>query len=164
MARFPFGRGVHVYMTDFLPGSARMAKAVIADKNFELAYLYSEYTGGRSTRWRSYAGGQGLRQFKVYLAKPDVTTESFRGVLRFTHMRAFADPLHKGAIDVSACFDNSHSVNTNITTGKVLHDRTPADDHFLRYTDIVSRSGDGSWHVIGDYQNIYYPRVPECKP
>ena len=31
-----------------------MARAVLADKDYELAFLYAEYTGGKSQDWASY--------------------------------------------------------------------------------------------------------------
>jgi hypothetical protein len=104
------------------------------------------------------------RAFAADLAKPGVTTESFRGILSYTHMRAFPDPGHKGAIDVSACFDNARAANTSIRTGKVIPDRTPADDHCFRYTDILAKGGTGNWRVIGNYAAVYYPQARECKP
>jgi len=164
VVRPPFGHNVHVHMAGWQPASARQAKAVIADKNFELAYLYSEYTGGKDKRWTAYVDAAMRRAFGRALAKRDVTTESFRGTVRFTHMRAFSDPAHKGAIDVSACYDNSHAVNTSIRTGKAVPDRTPAADHYLRYTDILARSGAGHWRVVGNYSDVFYPQARECKP
>src|SRR5689334_23976248 len=50
----PFGKNAHVIMTDWMPQDAGMAKAVLADKNYELAFLYAEYTGGKSQDWTSY--------------------------------------------------------------------------------------------------------------
>ncbi len=164
LVRPPFGHNVHVHMAGWQPASARQAKAVTADKNFELAYLYSEYTGGKDKRWTAYVDAAMRRDFGRALAKRDVTTESFRGTVRFTHMRAFPDPGHKGAIDVSACYDNSHAVNTRISTGKTVPDRIPAADHYLRYTDILTSGGAGNWHVIGNYPDVFYPQARECKP
>jgi hypothetical protein len=37
--------------------------------------------------------------FAADLAKPDVTTESFRGTVSYSRLRAFADPSHHGAGD-----------------------------------------------------------------
>jgi hypothetical protein len=164
LARPPFGRNIRVQMSGWQPASPRQAGAVIADKDFELAYLYAEYTGGKDTRWTAYVSKALLRDFTADLAKPGVTTESFRGVISYTHLRAFADPAHKGAIDVSGCFDNARAVNTSITTGKVVPDGTPADDHYLRYTDILAKGGTGSWRLIGNYPAVYYPEARQCKP
>ena len=50
----PFGKNAHVIMTDWMPPDAGMAKAVLADKDYELAFLYAEYTGGKSQDWTSY--------------------------------------------------------------------------------------------------------------
>ena len=164
VVRPPFGHDVRVHMTGWRPAGASAARAVIADKNFELAYLYSEYTGGKDTRWITYAGRRVRRDFAANLAQPDVTTESFRGTLSYTHMRAFADPGHHKAIDVSACYDRSRAANTSIRTGKVIPDRTPAADHYFRYTDILAKGGSGNWRVIGNYPAVYYPQARECKP
>ena len=50
----PFGKNAHVIMTDWMPTDAGMAKAVLADKDYELAFLYAEYTGGKSQDWTAY--------------------------------------------------------------------------------------------------------------
>src|SRR5262249_9547150 len=97
------------------------------------------------------------------LAAPDVTTQSFRGTIRFSHMRAFRDPSLKGDIDVAECFDNSHSQSTSLTTGKVVPDHTPADQHYYLNTDVLERH-QGGWHVVSVYPVVYYPRAKECRP
>jgi hypothetical protein len=64
LARPPFGRNVRVEMSGWLPASRRQARAVIAAKNFELAYLYSEYTrrqGQAVDRLRRRRRAAGLR-------------------------------------------------------------------------------------------------------
>ena len=43
----PFGKNVHIDMTTWLPANASLAQAVLTDKDYELAYLYAEYTGGQ---------------------------------------------------------------------------------------------------------------------
>src|SRR6185437_5907264 len=50
----PFGHGVHIAMPGWLPADPHQAPAVIAAKNFLLAFLYAEYreirmTAGQST-------------------------------------------------------------------------------------------------------------------
>jgi hypothetical protein len=136
--------------------------AVIAAKNFLLALLYAEYKGGRDQRWTAYVSGSvvapGLRGT---LNAPNVTTESFRGTVRFSHMHAFPDPTVKGAIDVSECFDNSKVVNTSLATGKVVPDHTPADQHYYLNTDVLTQNG--GWHVVSVYPVVYYPRARECR-
>src|SRR5215469_5585092 len=42
----PFGKNVRILMTSWLPRNGAQAQAVVADKDFELAYLYAEYTSG----------------------------------------------------------------------------------------------------------------------
>lgn len=160
----PFGPQTHVIMPGWMPGQASENAAVIANKNFLLALLYAEYRGGRDHRWRSYVG-TGLRPaLSAQLAQPDVTTQSFTGTIRFSHMNAFTDPSHKGAVDVAQCFDDSRSTNTSIRTGRPVPGTTPADQHYYRTTNVLARSADGTWQVIAMYPPIYYPRAPECKP
>jgi len=160
----PFGSDVHIVMPSWLPGSGREKQAVITAKDFLLAFLYAEYKGSRDQRWTSYVSGGGvLDGLKSTLGAPDITTQSFRGTIRFSHIRAFPDPSLNGDIDVSECFDNSHSENTSLATGKIVPDRTPADQHYYLNTDVLARH-QGEWHVVSVYPVIYYPRAKECGP
>lgn len=160
----PFGDQAHVVMPAWMPGQASQTAAVVANKNFLLALLYAEYRGDRDHRWRAYVGA-GLRPpLSAQLAQPDVTTQSFTGTIRFSHMSSFPDPAHKGAVDVVQCFDNSHSTNTSIRTGRPVPDNTPADQHYYQTTNVLARGSDGTWQVIAMYPPIYYPRAVECKP
>lgn len=160
----PFGPNVHIVIPGWAPSQAGEAPAVAADKNFELAFLYAQYRGGKDFRWKAYTGAQLLPALGQQLSQPDVTTESFTGTVRFSHLSAFPDPSVKGAIDVAQCFDSSHAVNTSLATGRPVPDHTPADQHFYRTTNVLARAQDGSWQVVEMYQPIYYPRAPECKP
>jgi hypothetical protein len=160
----PFGKNLHVHVTSQLPTDPSEAQAMVADENFELAFLYAEYKGGQDQGWTSYAGTTMQTEVTTALARPDVTTESFIGTIRFSHFTVTADPQVSGALDVSGCFDNSQSANTNISTGKALPDTTPSDQHFYRYTDELVKGAAGQWQVVSDFPRIYYPRAKECKP
>jgi hypothetical protein len=160
----PFGKNVHIEMTPWLPRDAAQAKAVIADKNFELAYLYAEYTSGNDSSWATYVSPDLATSLQSSLARPDVTKESFSGTIRFFKMSVIPDPSVRGDFDVSACFDNAKSSNTNAKTGKALPDTTPADEHYIRITDQLGRNSAGEWQVISNLPAIFYPRAKECKP
>lgn len=160
----PFGHNVRIIMPGWQPRRAAEAPAVTAGKNFLLAMLYAEYRGDRDRRWRSYVGPQLRGPLAAQLAQPDVTTQSFKGTIRFSHLNAFPDPSLHGAVDVSQCFDNSHSVNTSITTGRPVRDRTPADQHYYLTTNVLEQTRPGLWQVVRMYPPVYYPRAPECKP
>ena len=160
----PFGKNAHVIMTDWMPQDAGMAKAVLADKDYELAFLYAEYTGGKSQDWTSYVSHTMALQVRALLAKPDVTTESFKGTIRIFKMRVIRDPAVTGDLDVSACFDNAKAVNTSLSTGAVLPGQSPSNDNYYRFTDQLSQSPTGQWQVISNYPIVYYPRAKECKP
>ncbi len=160
----PFGRNVHIIMPEWLPADASQVPAVIAAKNFLLAYLYAEYRGNQDHRWTAYASGKVLASLKATLGQPDVTSQSFVGTIRFSQMRVFADPITPTAIDVSECFDNSHSSNTDLATGKVIPGNTPPDQHYYRNTDVLAKGKQGRWQVVSVYPTIYYPQAKECKP
>jgi hypothetical protein len=160
----PFGHQVQIIMPGWTPSRASEAPAVLANKNFLLALLYAEYRGNQDTRWRAYTASRLRPALQAQLSQPDVTTQSFTGTIRFSHMTAFPDPAIKGAIDVAQCFDNSHSTNTSLHTGRPVPDNTPADQHYYRTTNVLARSHGGSWQVVSMYSPIYYPRAPECKP
>jgi hypothetical protein len=160
----PFGKNVHIMMTSSLPPNATEARAVLTDKDYELAYLYAEYTGGRDQSWTAYVSPTMQTEVQTTLSQASITTESFTGKIRFFDMTAVPDPTVKGDLDVSACFDNSQSSNTSLQSGKVIPDNVPADQHFYRYTDQLAKDSTGTWKVISDLPPVYYPRVKECKP
>jgi hypothetical protein len=160
----PFGNNVHIVMPEWLPPDASQVPAVIAAKDFLLAFLYAEYRGNQDSRWTAYASGKVVKSLKATLAQPGVTGQSFVGTIRFSQMRAFPDPIAPTATDVSECFDNSHSANTDLATGKVIPDNTPPAQHFYRNTDVLAQGRHGNWQVVSVYPTIYYPQARECKP
>ncbi|MGC2008941.1 hypothetical protein, partial [Trebonia sp.] len=83
----PFGTNVHIEMTSWLPTSTAQAQAVITDKDYELAYLYSEYRGGQDQSWVSYVGSMMQSAVQQSLRATDVTTESFTGTISYFDMR-----------------------------------------------------------------------------
>ncbi len=160
----PFGGNAHVVMTSWLPRNAALARAVLADKDYELAFLYAEYTGGKAQDWTSYVSQTMELQVRGVLSRSDVTTESFRGTIRIFDMTVIRDPAVRADVDVSACFDNSRAVNTNLGTGAVLPGQSPSDANYYRYTDQLARTPAGQWQVVSNYPLVYYPRAKECKP
>jgi hypothetical protein len=159
-----FGRNVHIDLTTWAPSSASQAQAVLTDKNYELAFLYAEYTGGQDTAWTSYVSSTMQTEAQSTLSQADVTSESFVGTIRIFDMTAVTDPTVPADLDVSACFDNAQSSNTSRATGKVIPDTGPADQHYYRYTDQLARDSSGDWQVVSDLPALYYPRAKECKP
>jgi hypothetical protein len=160
----PFGGKVRLVMPSWQPPVAGEVPAVVADKDFELAFLYSQYRGGQDDGWHAYAAPQVQRSLATQLAQPDVTTQSFTGTVRFSHLSAFPDPSITGAIDVAQCFDDSAATNTSLATGHPVPDRTPPDQHYYQVTNALARSASGNWQVVAMYQPVYYPRARECKP
>jgi hypothetical protein len=159
----PFGRNVRIFMPGWLPADPGQVPAVVAAKNFLLAFLYAEYRGNQDDRWTRYVSGDVLSALKANLSEPSVTTESFTGTIIFSRLRAYPDPTTVGAIDVSECFDSSGTHNTSLATGKIIADRIPADNHYYRNTDVMARKN-GQWNVVSVYPVVYYPQAAECKP
>ena len=159
-----FGKDVHIDLTTWAPSSASQAQAVLTDKNYELAFLYAEYTGGQDTAWTSYVSSTMQTEAQATLSEADVTSESFIGTIRIFDMTAVTDPTVPADLDVSACFDNAQSSNTSRATGKVIPDTGSADQHYYRYTDQLAKDSSGDWQVVSDLPAIYYPRAKECKP
>ena len=150
-------------MPRWLPADPGEVPAVIAAKNFLLAFLYAEYRGNQDDRWTGFASGAVLSALKANLSQPSVTTESFTGTIMFSHMRAYPDPGTAGAIDVSECFDNAGSRNTGLSTRKIITDRGPADQHYYMNTDVMAKTN-GRWTVISVYPVVYYPQAGDCRP
>jgi hypothetical protein len=160
----PFGSNVHIEMTSWLPGDPKQARAVTADKNYELAFLYAEYKGGQDQRWATYATPVMQREVSSALLATDVTSESFTGTIRYFDMKVIPDPTVPGRLDVSSCFDNAKSSNTSLKTGAVLPDTGTADQHYVRVTDQLAKNATGEWRVAASLQPVYYPQAKECKP
>ncbi len=159
----PFGSNVHIVMPGWRPADPGEVPAVIAAQNFLLAFVYAEYRGNQDDRWTDFVSGPVLAALKANLSQPSVTTESFTGTIVFSHLRAYPDPGTAGAVDVSECFDNSGSRNTDLATGRIIADRVPADQHYYMNTDVMAKTN-GRWTVISVYPVVYYPQAQECKP
>jgi hypothetical protein len=160
----PFGTNVHVDMTSWLPANASQAQAVNTDKDYELAYLYAEYKGGQDQTWVNYVNSVMQTAVQQSLQAKDVTTESFVGTVKYFDMSVIPDPLVKGDLDVSACFDNAGSSNTDLTTGKVIPDTSAPDSHYVRIADELRKDSAGQWQVVSSLPAIYYPQAAQCKP
>lgn len=160
----PFGRNVHITMTSWLPRDAAQAAAVNADKDYLLAFLYAEYKAGQDQSWVTYTAPAMQPGISAALRAPDVSTESFIGTIRYFDMSVVPDPTAHGDLDVSSCFDNADSSNTDLRTGAVLPATGSADQHYLRLTDQLAKNPAGQWQVVGTFPAIEYPRAKECKP
>jgi hypothetical protein len=160
----PFGRNAHVRMTHYSPAKPQLRAAVTTAKNFVLAVLYADYTGNKDDRWTNYVGNDKVRSgLAASLAVPSVTTESFRGTVRFWRMHATAA---KGAVIVTECVDTQHARNTDLQSGRVLPKgrQTRGNANFYSNTDVLARDGSGHWRVIAIPATTYYPEASRCKP
>lgn len=160
----PFGKNVHIEMTSWLPTDTDQARAVNTDKNYELAFLYAEYKGGQDQSWENYVSPVMKTGVQQSLQATDVTTESFTGTIKYFDMSVIPDPLVKGDLDVSACFDNAGSSNTDLTTGKVIPDTSSPNSHYARISDELRKNSTGQWQVVSSLPAVYYPQAKQCKP
>jgi hypothetical protein len=160
----PFGTNVHIDMTSWLPANTAQAQAVNTDKDYELAFLYAEYKGGQDQSWVNYVSPVMQTAVQQSLQAADVTTESFVGTIKYFDMSVIPDPLIKGDLDVSTCFDNAGSSNTDLTTGKVIPDTSAPNSHYVRIADELRKDSAGQWQVVSGLPAIYYPQAAQCKP
>jgi hypothetical protein len=159
-----FGTNVQIDMTSWLPANTAQAQAVNTDKDYELAYLYAEYKGGQDQSWVNYVSSVMQTAAQQSLQATDVTTESFVGTIKYFDMSVIPDPLVKGDLDVSTCFDNAGASNTDLTTGKVIPDTSSPDSHYVRIADELRKDSAGQWQVVSSLPAIYYPQAAQCKP
>jgi hypothetical protein len=160
----PFRGNVHIEMTSWLPGDPELNVAVTVDKDYQLDYLYAEYTGGRSQSWMDEVSTAMDQTLQSALAQPSVTTESFTGTIRIFDMFVIPDPTIKGDVDVSGCVDAAGARNTSIKTGAVLPGQTVTDQDYYHFTNELAPITGGGWQVVEDYPVSYYPQARECKP
>jgi hypothetical protein len=160
----PFGKNAHIDMTSWVPADAAQAQAVNTDKDYELAFLYAEYRGGQDQSWENYVSPVMRTAVQQSLQAQDVTTESFEGTIRYFDMSVIPDPLVHGDLDVSACFDNAGSSNTDLSTGAVIPDTAAPGSHYVRISDELRKGSAGQWQVVSSLPAIYYPQAAQCKP
>jgi hypothetical protein len=162
----PFRSDLHVEMTSYLPGDPQLNVAVTIDKNYQLDYLYAEYTGGQSQSWKNEVSTAMDATLQRDLAQPDVTTESFKGTIRFFDMFVIQDPTVKNDVDVSGCVDLAGALNTSIKTGAVLPGQSVTDQDYYRFTNELAPIPGGGWQVVLDYPDVDYPQpqARKCKP
>ena len=160
----PFGTNVHIDMTSWLPANTAQAQAVNTDKDYELAFLYAEYKGGQDQSWVNYVSPVMQTAVQQSLQATGVTTESFVGTIKYFDMSVIPDPIVKGDLDVSTCFDNAGSSNTDLTTGKVIPDTSAPNSHYVRIADELRKDSAGQWQVVSGLPAIYYPQAAQCKP
>lgn len=165
LAMPPFGSSAHIDMTTWLPSNPSEKAAVKAVKNFLLAFLYADYTGGKDHRWSQYIADSTVRRgLTETLASQSVTTESFQGTMRIWHMSAAYVPGPRGSVNVTECIDSSQVLNTSLSTGKVLPRRLQStkDENLYSNTDELLKVG-SQWRIYSIPPVIYYPRALECK-
>jgi hypothetical protein len=160
----PFGANTHIEMTSWVPKTASLVPAVNTDKDFQLAYLYSEYTGGQAAGWESYVSAGEAVALRSALGAQSVTTESFKGTITFSHMSLIPDPKITKDVDVSGCVDDAAALNTDLKTGQVLPGQSASDQSYYLFTDELAPLGSGQWQVVANYAPTYYPQAKECKP
>jgi hypothetical protein len=159
----PFGSNVQVHMTDWIPpADPAQVPAVVAAKNYLLAFYYAQYVGNKDDRWTAYVSGTAQPTIAQALDVPAVTTESFTGTLTFPQMTAAADPRINGAVDVSTCVDAFHMTDTSLTTGKALTRQPPVNQDIYRTTTIMAQGSNGGWYVIGINDPVFYPTAKGC--
>jgi hypothetical protein len=128
-----------------------------------VAYVTPPF-GGQDQSWVSYVSSIMQSAVQQSLRATDGTTESFTGTISYFGTRVIPDPLVHGDLAVSSCFDNAGSSNTNLSTGAVLPDTSPADSHYVRITAELRKDSAGQWQVTSSLPAVYYPRAEECKP
>jgi hypothetical protein len=161
----PFGPNAHIVMSGWRPASATLARAVLTDEDYQLAYLYAEYVSGQSDDWAPYVNPALAPTLTNALSAQAVTTESFKGTIRFFDVAEASAPDDHADVDVSGCVDTAQAVNTSVKTGAVLPGQSPPPDtDYYRFTDELAPVSGGQWQVVANYQPIYYPQAKECKP
>jgi hypothetical protein len=163
----PFGTNVHIEVANWpSAGTSAQNAAITADVDYQLDYLYAEYTGGVSQLWMNDVSQQMVATLQQGLAATDVTTESFTGTILYFDFSAIPDPTITADVDVSGCEDTAGALNTDIKTGAVLPDQSVTDNNYSWFQDELAPTADGGWQVVNDNALVYYPQglAISCKP
>ena len=159
----PFGSNFHVAMTDWLPAAgSSLVPAVVAAKNFWLAFYYSEYTGGKDNRWRTYTSGAMQSLVEKTLRAPDVVGQSMIGSMSFGGMSAAPDPKISGDIDVTICIDGSRLTDTYLGSGKAFPTQVPHSQADYKETVYVAQGSTGQWYMTYFTNQVTVPVAQGC--
>jgi hypothetical protein len=159
----PFGSRFRVTMTDWLPpAGSPLVPAVVAAKNFWLAFYYSEYTGGQDSRWRTYTSGAMQQLVQKTLRAPDVAGQSMIGSMSFGGMSAAPDPKISGDIDVTICIDGSRLTDTYLGTGKAFPTQVPRSQADYKETVYVAQGSTGLWYMTYFTNQVTVPPAQGC--
>lgn len=174
LQRFPFPASLRVVFETPLPANQRLAAAVLADENYQLAYYYSLYTKGRDTSYARYASllppaglsrsgapvGISLFAFtKQDIARQVARHETRTGTIRFFGARIAHD--FGRSVDFQYCVDESKLPYANTRTGHLTSSPHP---YYLE-DDAIGEQAGTVWQVT--YTYTYYPPnkfAEECRP
>jgi hypothetical protein len=159
-----FGANVHIVLGAFPKLGTADGQALVTDLDYQLDFLYADYTGGRSQTWINEVNPTMVQALQSGLAQPDVTTESFTGTIRLFRFSVIKDPVVKGDLDVTGCMDNAGAVNTDLKSGAVLPGQSVTDHNYFRYSNELAPVPGGGWQVVENMPDIYFPLAGGCKP
>jgi len=130
---FPFGADVHFQFQTPLPGDPDEQAAVVADRNFQLAYYYAIYSGGSSKAVYQYipASSTSIRT-DVFTSVSSQRGTTFTGTLLIYRTTVSATPGASGDLTVTSCFDSAKQTTLNRSTHQPLpgQNQIPQDNMF----------------------------------
>jgi hypothetical protein len=174
LAAFPFPADLHVVFQTPLPADRRLAAAVLADEDYQLAYYYSLSTRGRDTSYARYASvlppaglspaGAAVAISLFAFTKHDIARQVARHETRTGTIRFFAASVAHDfgkSVDFRYCVDESKLSYLNTRTGRV----TPSTHPYYLEDDAIGQQAGTVWQVT--YTFTYYPPnqfAEECRP
>lgn len=150
---------------DPLPSDPTQYAVATADRKFVLAYYYAVYTGGKSQAYASYTGEKSVQLSVAANVTQQVNEHrGYSGVTKYFDTTVQSVPGLNGEQQVSYCVDESQLHHTDIRTGRVVPKGYSADHQFYLESDMLAKSKQGAWQVVGTLVT-YYPngQARECK-
>lgn len=166
VVRFPFGAGVHFQFQTSLPTDPDEQAAVIADRDFQLAYYYAIYSGGASKAVYQYIPSPSTAiRTDVFDSISSQRGTTFTGTLLIYRTTVETTPGASDDLTVTSCYDSAKQTTLYRSTGEPLpgQNQIPQDNMFTESDTWMPVNG--GWELAGIVHETYPHGVAKgCYP
>jgi hypothetical protein len=157
VVHFPFPADVHIEFQTPLPADPQQAAAVVADDDYELAYLYAIYSDAKNMSVLKYVDRLVPATYTATVVAVDnQKSTAFTGTERIYDTTVQPTAGEPTELTVSSCVNSVALLSTNRSTGQIVpsQNSSPEQNVWLESDTLIPVSG--AWKVIAT-NHLYYP-------
>jgi hypothetical protein len=157
VVHFPFPADVHIEFQTPLPADQQQAAAVVADDDYELAYLYAIYSDAKNMSVLKYVDRLVPATYTATVVAVDnQKSTAFTGTERIYDTTARPTAGEPAELTVSSCVNSVALQSTNRSTGQIVPGQsTSPEQNVWLESDTLFPVG-GAWKIIST-SHVYYP-------